>query len=197
MGAVAEVQRRRAGFLYFLGAAVFWIVNTYSEAVYPGYSVNDQSLSRLGAVGSPTAILWDAAIFLFAACWLAAVVFAFRGAGRGWLVLNLVPGLTLLLVGLFPLGTVGVLHNIGSYGTFITAAIVAIIDARLVRAPFRWISVALGGFSLVLLVGALVLGAGPLGFGGAERLVAYPVVAWVLGFGAYLMAGDRELSPSP
>jgi len=114
-------------------------------------------------------------------------VLAFRGAGRRWFLLNLVPGLTLLLVGTFPLGTVAALHNLGSYGTFITGAVVAVVDARLFRPPFRFFSLALGGFSLAVLVGAIVLGSGALGFGGAERLVAYPIIAWVMGLGAYLM----------
>ena len=110
----ATERRRRAGLLYFLGAAAFWLVDTYSEAVYPGYSVNADALSQLGAVGSPTAIPWDAAIFLLGGCWLAAVVLAFRDAGRRWVLLNLVPGLLLLLVGAFPLGTVRALHNLGA-----------------------------------------------------------------------------------
>jgi hypothetical protein len=47
------------------------------------------------------------------------------------------------------------------------------------------------GFSVhSVLAGGSVMGSGALGFGGAERLVAYPVIAWVMGVGAWLMATE-------
>ena len=31
---------------------------------------------------------------------------------------------------------------------------------------------------------------GPIGHGGAERMIAYPVMGWLLAIGGYLMASD-------
>jgi hypothetical protein len=36
----------------------------------------------------------------------------------------------------------------------------------------------------------------PLGLGGIERFVAYPVVLWLLAFGGYLLAGPAERAPT-
>jgi hypothetical protein len=33
---------------------------------------------------------------------------------------------------------------------------------------------------------------GPAGHGGAERMIAYPVMLWLLAFGGYLMAGHTS-----
>ena len=68
-------------------------------------------------------------------------------------------------------------------------------DSRLVRPPFRYVSIALGMITLLTLFpGSLLLGT-VLGFGGTERLVAYPIVAWTMAFGTYAMAGGLDRVP--
>jgi hypothetical membrane protein len=183
-------QRRLAGALFFLGAAQFWLVDTFAEATYPSYSVHTQALSDLGAVGSPTGFAWDPSLFLLGVCWLAAVVLVFRRADRKWLLLNLVPGIATATVALVPEYSISAVHFLAAYTTFISGAVAAVVDARLFRSPFRYFSLALGVFSLAVIGGGSVLGSGALGFGGAERLVAYPIIAWVMGLGAYLMATE-------
>ncbi len=183
-------RSRLAGALYFFGGAQFWLVTVFAEATNPGFSVHTDALSDLGQIGSPTGFAWDPSLFLLGATWLAAVVLVWRGAGWKWFALNLVPGITTVLIALVPAGSINAIHTTAAYSTFVSGAVVAIVDARVLRAPFRFFSVALGAFSLAVLVGGIVLGSGALGFGGAERLVAYPVVAWVMGLGAYLMASQ-------
>jgi hypothetical protein len=34
---------------------------------------------------------------------------------------------------------------------------------------------------------------GAIGHGGAERLIVYPVMLWMMAFGGYLMAGPGEV----
>ena len=58
--------------------------------------------------------------------------------------------------------------------------------------PWSWFSPVLGIITLVavVLLGAKVyLG---LGAGGMERIIAYPLIIWAIGTGAYFMAPDSE-----
>jgi hypothetical membrane protein len=190
LGPVAGPARRRAGALYFLGAAQFWLINTFAEVTAPGFSVHSDALSDLGAVGSATGYAWDPSLFLLGACWIGAVLLLFRRSGWRWFGLNLVPGIATIVVALVPEGSVDAIHFVAAYTTFISGAVVAVIDARLFRPPFRWFSLALGAVSLAVLGSGIVMGSGALGFGGAERLVAYPIIAWVMGLGAWLMATE-------
>jgi hypothetical protein len=74
----------------------------------------------------------------------------------------------------------------------VSGGLAAIVTAPVTRPPFRYLGVALGTISLASLVSYLLLGDGaplaPLGPGGVERWVAYPIVIWVTGFGGHLAA---------
>jgi Predicted membrane protein len=183
-----------AGASLFLGAGLFWLVNTVAEASYPGYSVKADALSRLGSIGAPTQGLWDAALLILAASWLVGMTLLFRGSGRrAWLGLNLVPGIAVLLVAIFPAGSIAAVHGVAAYAAFLTSGVVAVADFQFVRSWFRYVSLALGATTL----GCLVLGpllAQTIGFGGTERLVAYPILGWLMGFGSQVMAGSVEVA---
>ena len=67
------------------------------------------------------------------------------------------------------------------------------MSSRILAWPFNRISLMLGSVALIALVLFGYMWAtdpfGPLGEGGMERWVAYPVIIWGLGFGGYLMGG--------
>ena len=96
-------------------------------------------------------------------------------------------GLGALGVGLFP-ETAGVLHVLVSLIAFLFAALSAIAASKLVKTPFTYFSVILGISSLVALVLFGIQFYSGLGAGGMERMIAYPVLLWAIGFGGYLMA---------
>jgi hypothetical protein len=57
--------------------------------------------------------------------------------------------------------------------------------------PISWLAGAVG----LVYVGIMVIGDsgnpavfGPIGHGGAERMIVYPVMLWMLALGGYLMA---------
>ena len=184
--------RRWAGLGLFAAGAIFWLVNTAAEAAFPGYDVHEDALSRLGSVGAPTALAWDAALLLLGTLWLASAALTFRTVGRGWLVVNAVPPLCAYLVALFPVGTIAAPHWLGAFGLFVSGGIVAIADARLLGGPFRLASAATGATGLLFLAAiALPPLEDVLGFGGLERLVAYPIMIWLMGMGGYLMGVGR------
>jgi hypothetical membrane protein len=193
---------KRAGALMFAGAAQFLIFLVVSESVYPGYSVSSQPISDLGATcrsGTCTipasSTIFDGTVFLLGAL-------VFLGAFYVYICrFRVVGGLAALSawgvmgVAIFP-ETTGVLHTIVSFIAFFFGGLAAIASYRMLRRPLSYFSVALGGVALVCLV---LYGSGTylgLGQGGMERLVAYPVLIWVLGFGAYL-SGHVERQPVP
>jgi hypothetical protein len=59
----------------------------------------------------------------------------------------------------------------------------------------RWVSLVAGLVGLAF-VGLMIVGDsgnpgafGPIGHGGAERMIVYPAMLWMMAFGGYLMAG--------
>jgi hypothetical membrane protein len=184
-------SRAWAGALLFAGASIFWLVNTAAEAAYPAYDIHDDALSLLGSLGAPTAWYWNGALLLLGAFWLAGILLALRGrAGRTWLAMNATPPLLVFVVGLFPLGSIATLHNVGAYGGFLAGGVVMLADARILRGPIRYASALLGAFTLGCLAVFTFLAIPDLvGYGGGERLVAYPILIWLMSVGGYLMAG--------
>jgi hypothetical protein len=92
-------------------------------------------------------------------------------------------------------GSWGTVHALFAMTTFIGGGIAAVMTFRIVQAPFRFVTVALGGISLFVLFSYIFMGDDSpfmeLGEGGLERWVAYPVLLWALGLGGHLM-GQRQ-----
>jgi len=91
----------------------------------------------------------------------------------------------------------GVVHELVSLWTFIFIGLSAILAARIVRPPFRYISVILGVLSLVALglyIAKAYLGLGP---GGMERMIVWPILVWGTAFGGYLFGSSSPASASP
>jgi hypothetical protein len=64
----------------------------------------------------------------------------------------------------------------------------------------RWVSIAMGVLGLAFVV-IMVIGDsgnpaafGPIGHGGAERMIVYPAMLWMMAFGGYLMGSRAETS---
>jgi hypothetical protein len=124
------------------------------------------------------------------------------------MVLNLLPGIGYLLAGLSPENVNLTIHSVGALLAFPFGAIVVILSYRSIRGPLRYFPVGLGALSLVatfmIFFGYQI--AGPcgscsydqrldklgLGLGGWESMIVYPVLVWLIAFGAYLMAKSSE-----
>ena len=103
-------------------------------------------------------------------------------------------GLGIFGVGVFP-GNITPWHLMFAMLTFISGGFVPIFSARVVRKPFKYLSLIYGMISLGFLLRNIFLGdSNPLNvleFGGIERWVVYPLLLWITGFGGYLM-GDMK-----
>jgi hypothetical membrane protein len=194
-------DRWRAGFLFTLGASVFLLLTTAAESTYPGFSLQTNAISDLAAIGTSTTVIEETAIFVFSICWILGAFYLFRNTGgRGLMTLNLIPGIGFFLAGASPENVNLVIHSAGTIG-FPLGAIAAILSYRMIRSPFRYLSLALGALSLVstviIFVGWKIVcgtcgytaGLSQLGLGleGWESMIIYPLLIWLIGFGNYLM----------
>jgi hypothetical membrane protein len=191
---------RASGALMLLAGAVILMGIITAEALYPAaYSTGGNEISDLGGTEPPEALVLQPSATIFDLTMIAGGLLLLAAAGLlqpglGRLSVTLVVaavGVGALGVGCFP-GNAGGIHGLFAMLTFVGGGIAAIVTARVTRAPFRYLSVALGAIALGTLALYVLLGDGSplagLGIGGVERWVAYPIVIWVIGFGGYLSA---------
>ena len=200
----ARVERvadqRIPGVLLFLLAGQFMTAIMLAASMAPGYDLNSTAISDLGVIGE-TALLFNASLVAVGLLNIAGGYAYYRAHGRGWiLALYLVAGLGALGAGLVPLDTSG-LHGLFALFAFLFFNLQAIASGTLVSGPMRTISFVAGlaglAFVVVMVIGdagnTAVFGA--IGHGGAERMIVYPPMLWMLAFGGYLMARREGDSP--
>jgi len=175
------------GSLFFLGAAQFVIAMVIAEARFSGYNVGSNAISDLG-VGR-TAHLFNASIIVFGT----AIV---CGALIGQSFFGVVPTLFIVLAGIGAVGvgvfpeTTGRLHFCCALVAFLFGALSAISAFSHEGVPLAYYSAVLGIISLAALVSLVSKRVHGLGFGGMERLVAYPIILWALGIGGFLLSSS-------
>jgi hypothetical membrane protein len=194
-------REKVAGALFFIAAAQFILCLTIAEALYPGYSLSSNYISDLGV--GPSAIVFNLSVFLLGLLLLAGTYFLRRLAD--FKTVN-----TLLL--LMAVGAMGVgvftkdftlAHGAVSSAAFFFAGLSAITSFKVLSKPLSLLSVILGALTLgalALFSGGMVtsgsltstdaldsgfyLGLGP---GGMERMIVYPALMWLAGFGGHLL----------
>jgi hypothetical membrane protein len=193
-------REKIAGTLFLVAAAQFVLGLTIAEALYPGYSVSSNYISDLGV--GPSAIVFNSSVFLLGLLLLAGTYFL-------WYVANF-KTLNILLL-LMAVGAMGVgvftkdftlAHGAVSSAAFFFAGLSAIASFKVLQKPLSLISIVLGAMTLVALAlfsGGMVtsgsltsttaldsgfyLGLGP---GGMERVIVYPALMWLAGFGGHI-----------
>jgi hypothetical membrane protein len=182
--------RKVAGTYLFVGAAQFVVGMMIAEAVYPGYSISGNFISDLGV--GPAAPIFNASVALLGVFVLAAAYFLRKSFlprttwGTVVTVFFVLAGAGAVGVGIFT-EDAGAMHTVVSLVTFLFGSLAAIATFTLVGPPLRYLSLVLGVASLLALV---LFGAGEyagIGKGGMERMIAYPILLWAMGFGGYLM----------
>ena len=187
---------RAAGVLSFVLAAQFLTVLMLATSMAPGYDVTGGAISDLGVIPA-TATLFNLSLLIVGALQLVTGVLLYRAHRRAWLLaVFAVASLGALGAALVPLDRGG-LHGVAALVAFLFFNIEAIACTTLVRGPMRVIS-ALSGLVGLAFVGLMVVGDagdpsvfGAIGHGGAERMIVYPVLLWMIALGGYLM-GQRD-----
>jgi len=179
---------RLAGSVIFVGAVQFVLALIIAEALYPGYSVADNTISDLG-VGPSAAIFNSSMLLLGASIVVAAYLIQRRFKSKPFFALLIITGVGAMGVGLFP-ENVRPLHTIASSTAFLFEGLSAIASFKLQKPPLSYLAVLLG---LTTLAALALYGSGTylgLGRGGMERMIAYPALLWGVGFGGHLIGAS-------
>jgi len=197
--ASAQRYRHTAGLLLASAGAIALMAIITAEALYPApYDTTANTISDLGAtlppqsvILQPSATIFDVAMIVVGLMIIVGSAFLQRALARKALTITLALfGLGALGVGIFP-GNHLALHQLFAMTAFISGGVAAVVAARVLLAPLRQLSVALGAASLVSFVSAMfLLDWGPvaeLGEGGIERWIVYPVSLWLSMFGGAMM----------
>jgi len=175
-----------AGVLFFIAATQFVFGLIVAEALYPGYSISTNYISDLGI--GPSSMIFNTSIFLLGLLSLIGIYFLLRAFHRKVVtILFAIAAVAAMGVGIFTENSES-MHMFVSFVVFIFGGLSAIFSCRLMKYPFNIIVILLGLMSLLALIffiGNFYLG---LGVGGMERMIVYPVLIWMIGFGSFLMA---------
>jgi hypothetical membrane protein len=201
-GMIAETtgeSRRVAGIFFVALAAQFMTVIMLAAAMAPDYDFAGGAISDLGVVPE-TALLFNASLVAVGLLNLAGGYFFFRSHGKRWiLAVFALAGVGAVGAGLFPLDTGG-LHGLFALFAFVFFNVQALASATRLSGVMKALSLLAGGLGLVF-VALMVVGDagnaaafGPIGHGGTERMIVYPVMIWLVAFGGYLLgsAPDEE-----
>lgn len=192
----------RVGFLFFLAGCIILMGIITAESFYPDkytYTTSKSMISDLGAteppnsiITQPSATIFNFSMILTGILVLFATYFLFRFCNdRIAAILTGLLGIGALGVGIFP-GNINPQHPIFALTTFISGGLSAIYSYRLIKSPFKYLAVIFGVITLVFLF-TMSIFMPIMGAGGVERWVAYPIVLWLVGFGAYLLGlGSNE-----
>lgn len=189
-----DISRGASGTIFFILAAQFMAVIMLAASIAPDYDFNAAAISDLGVIRE-TALLFNASLVAVGLLNIAGGYLFYRSHGRRWvLAMFLLAGLGATGAGLVPLNASD-LHGIFALVAFLFFNLEAIAVATVVTGPMRWISILAGVAGLAFVV-VMVIGDsgnpaifGAIGHGGAERMIVYPAMLWMLALGGYLLAG--------
>ena len=192
-------SRTIAGVLFGIVGAAFLTVTMLAASIAPDYDFSGGAISDRGVIDE-TAMLFNVLLVVTGVLNAVGGYLLFTWHRRAWLLaVYLVAGAGAIGAGLLPLDTGG-LHAVFALLGFLFFNIEALGTAAIVRGPMRWISIAAGVAGLVF-VAVMVVGDGgnpqifgPIGHGGAERMIVYPVMLWLLAIGGYLIARDEPVA---
>ncbi len=187
---------RSPGLWLFLGGLELLLFVHLAEFLYPGYSVSKNMISDLAVGPSGPAIVFTSGLILFG---LMALIASYlmrqeRTGSRLWLFVGL-SGVGAIGVGLVNENWIPLVHALFALIAFLFGNLAAVYSYGLVRRPFSLLCAGLGliGISALVLTAAEIdLG---IGRGGMERMIFYPAMFWILGYGAWLMSEGGATEP--
>ncbi len=213
---LAKLSRAQwTGLLLLVGGLVALVGIHLAELAYPGASVSEDFVSDLGATcadiasGPHDCVVFQPASAIFS---VSVDVLGLTVLAAAYLAYPLVlPKRMSLILGATGLGALGVglvseayspFHSIFALTAFLGGSVAALMSFRILPRPVGYVALGLGGIALAALgwfsllsleIRATAAGTAfpsiwsPIGVGGMERMVIYPVLLWVVVFGTALL----------
>ena len=192
-----------AGIILMVGSIQFLLAVNLAETQFPDYNIAKNVLSDLGGsipLHEPSAIIFNLSVIVLGILSLAAVYLILKSGGcRLFSSCLAISALGAVGVGLFPEYTGGP-HVFFASLTFFFGSLATIFSYRLgLNIPMVIVSMILGLISLITLLSFIILGLGIsnplityLGIGGAERIIAYPNLFYLIALGGYLTSRGKD-----
>ncbi|MGC8999082.1 MAG: DUF998 domain-containing protein [Candidatus Bathyarchaeia archaeon] len=196
-----QTDGKIAGTLIFVGAVQFILCMIMAECLYPKYSISENYISDLG-IGA-TAPIFNISVFLLGATVAASAYLLKRMVQSKILSVFLtLCGIGAMGVGIFPENFPGMVHTVFSLIAFLFGALSAITSYKIQKPPMSYFAISMGIMSLtaltIFMVGEIYLHYFNsainliIGLGGMERMIAYPILLWAIGFGGYLQKSENS-----
>ncbi len=188
-----------SGSLFLIGGIQWFLGLLAAESWYDGYSSRIDYVSDLGV--GPTALLYNISVFIMGALVVSGAFFLYKSQEKRLLPLLLtICGIGAMGVGVFP-GNMQPMHSFATLFAILFGAFSAIASYPYQRKPMSIIAVVLGTMSLVLAIAFFPYLGLPTGStvtflgmakGSLERWAIYPILAWIIGFGSYLVGSANK-----
>jgi hypothetical membrane protein len=183
-----------AGVLFVIAGTAFITVTMLAASIAPGYDDHDGNISDLGVLDA-TALLFNASLVAIGLLNAVGGWLAFGASRHARLVaIYVLAGIGAIGAGIFPLDT-GTIHAVFALIAFVLFNVEALATAAVMRGTFIRPVSALAGLVGLVFVAIMLVGDGgnpdifgAIGHGGAERMIAYPVMLWLVAFGGHLSA---------
>lgn len=193
--------RQRAGLAFVALGGGFLTTVMLAAAMVPDYDFHGGAISDLG-VSPESQLLFNATLVVTGLLNVAGGYYLYRTHGQRWILAPFaLAGIGAVGTGLFPLDA-GDLHSLFALVAFLSFNLEALAVSTRLSGAIRALAVLAGVVGLVF-VGVMVVGDagnpavfGPIGHGGAERMIVYPVMVFLLAFGGSLLGGDEPAGPT-
>ncbi len=189
---------KAAGIILMTACLQFIMAVMMAETQYQFYNTAQNTLSDLGVVAGYSASIFNLSVIILGIMGLVVVYLVLKSGGcRLFSSCLAISSLAAVGVGLFPTYT-GTPHTLFTGLVFIFGSLAVIFSYRLgLNLPMVGLSFIMGFTSLVTIFSFFWQGmASPfitiLGVGGAERLVAYPTLLYLVGLGGYLTSRGED-----
>jgi hypothetical membrane protein len=189
-----------SGSLFLVGGVQWFLGILAAESWYDGYSSRIDYVSELGI--GPTALIYNLSVFLLGAFMVAGAFFLYKSSEKRLLPsLLTISGIGAMGVGVFP-GYMQPMHSIATMLAIMFGAFSAMASYTHQTKPMSIVSLVLGVMSFVLsilFIPYLGLPSGStetfmgMAKGSLERWAINPILAWIIGFGGYLMGKDSKV----
>jgi hypothetical membrane protein len=187
-----------AGILFFILGAQFIVVLMICASILTSYDFKTSAISDFGVYPS-TKWIFNISLILVGVLNIIGGYFYFRSNRKIWtLILFSIAGLGAIFAGIFPLNT-GDIHSLAALIAFIFFNVEVFVCGLKNKSFTKILGLALGIIGIIFVVIMIIGDSGNpqvfsiIGHGGAERMIVYPILLFLMYFGGYLLGKSNKI----